>query len=144
MRDLIRHHNLFMTMYNRERRKEMNPQSVNVKRYSMDVQIPFMIYDPKSLKRVIQEPVQEPCYTVRPFSKKMIYKLDRDGVIADAKKFNTKDPDSIKNFKPYGKNTPSNRCGKALLRRFTHGELLPGMLTVKQWNNLKKMGAELE
>lgn len=100
MRDLIRHFNQFQTQYRGKRRKEENPQAIHIGRYNMDVEIPFTVYDPKSLKRSLPQPVQEPCYSVRPMSKRQIYKLDRDGVIADAKLFNTKDPESIKVFKP--------------------------------------------
>jgi hypothetical protein len=117
----------------------------------MDIQIPFTIYDPKSLKRVITPPIQEPCYTVRPMSKKMIFKLDRDGVLADSKNvdkggFNleSNNPDKIVTFKPYGKNTPNDRKGKALLRRFRLGDLLPGNMSVGEWNKLKAMGENLE
>lgn len=144
MRDLIRHFNQFQTQYRGKRRKEENPQAIHIGRYNMDVEIPFTVYDPKSLKRSLPQPVQEPCYSVRPMSKRQIYKLDRDGVIADAKLFNTKDPESIKVFKPYGKATPNDRKGKALLRRFEHGALLPGMMSVGQWNKLKEMGVNLQ
>jgi hypothetical protein len=144
MRDLIRHFNQFQTQYRGKRRKEENPQAIHIARYNMDVKIPVTVYDPKSLKRKIAEPVQEACYSIRPMSKKQIYKLDRKGVIADAKAFNTKDLDAVKEFKPYGKNTPNDRKGKALLRRFLHGALLPGMMSIGEWRKLKDMGVDLQ